>query len=196
MDPSYTGRIRAFTAYSRGNLQSVILINSKQANASSPTKGNFTFSLNLGSENANKTVYLSYLTADGADSLNGTTWNGLTYSDTDGKAGVVNDKVTSLRTSTSGNVTVAVRDSQAVVANIGWLLGSVDVLDSEGNVPEPTHTTSIPACTGTGTAALASGTGSCAAGETGVKKKGVAGRTDGSWGMMGAGLAAVVLGVI
>ncbi|KAF2799870.1 glycoside hydrolase family 79 protein [Melanomma pulvis-pyrius CBS 109.77] len=196
VDPSYTGRIRAFTAYSKGNLQSVILINSKQANVSSPTKENFTFSLNLGTENANKTVYLSYLTADGADSLNGTTWNGLTYSDTDGKASVVNDKVASLLTSTSGNVAVAVRDSQAVVVNIGWLLGSVDVLDSGGNVPEPTHTTSNPACTGTGTATLASGTGSCAAVETGAKKKGVAGRTDGSWGMIGAGLAAIFLGMI
>jgi hypothetical protein len=185
-DPSYKGRIRAFTAYSKGSLLSVTLINSKQANVSSETKGNYTFNLNLGSDYANEEIYLSYLTAPGSDALNETTWNGLTYSDMDGKANVVNDKVTSLKTSESGNVTIVLRDSEAVVANIGWKLGSVDVLDGQGNVAEPTRLTNLPLCTATGTAVP---TGSCTTGD-GQKKKGTAGRMEVGWGTLGGSLMA------
>ncbi|KAF2188318.1 glycoside hydrolase family 79 protein [Zopfia rhizophila CBS 207.26] len=135
---SYKGRIRAFTAYANGNLQAVVLINSRQANASSTNKDSFTFDLDLGSENRDKEVFLSYLTTDGADSLSGTTWNGMSFSDDDGKTKVVNDTVTSLRTSSSGSISIPVRDSQAVVANLGWLLGSNKVLVGDSSRPSKT----------------------------------------------------------
>lgn len=128
----YKGHIRAYSMYSNQNLQSVVLVNAQQVNASESNKGSFTFQLSLGQENADRDVYLSLLTADGADSLTGTTWNGMTFSDDDGKMSVSGDSPASLRTSSSGSISIPVRDSQAVVANLGWLLGSTIVLTPNG----------------------------------------------------------------
>ncbi|KAF2703652.1 glycoside hydrolase family 79 protein [Pleomassaria siparia CBS 279.74] len=169
-DTSYTGRIRAYTAYSKGALQSVILINTKPANASSTTKGNFTFTLALGAANADTSVFLSYLTADGSDALDGTTWNGMAYADADGTATQVDDTVVSLRTSSTGDVTIPVRDSQAIVANIGHLLGTVGVLDGEGHNVGDT-TTALPTCTAS---SAPSGTAASCVEPTGAKKKSAA----------------------
>jgi hypothetical protein len=131
---AYSGRIRAYTSYANDNLQSVILINAKQVNASSSSSaGTFTFNLNLGSSNANKDVYISYLTADGADSQTGVTWNGMTYNDVTGQSSVVDNTVTMATTDSSGKISVPVRDSQAVVANIGFQLGVNAVLKPDGN---------------------------------------------------------------
>jgi len=192
VNADYTGRLRAYSTYSRGRLQAVVLINSKQANASSVTKGNFTFELNLGEENVNKDVFLSYLTAPGADVLTGTTWNGVSYSDTDGTASIADNTVTSLPTSSNGTVSITVRDSQAVVVNIGYLLGSVPVTDSEGNIPEPTKTAGVPTCTGT---AAPTGTTSCVE-NTGTKKKSEGERVGRSWPIMGACLVAVAVAFV
>ncbi|KAF2467617.1 uncharacterized protein BDR25DRAFT_374407 [Lindgomyces ingoldianus] len=155
----YKGRLRAFTAYANSNLQAVILINSKQANASSTNKVSFTFKVNFGSNNADKDVFLSYLTADGADSLTGTTFNGVSYSDLDGKASTVNDTVTTLRTSSSGSVSISVRDSQAVIANLNWLLGSNAVLTSNSTSARPTPKKSTAGPTMMGGASTAVFTG-------------------------------------
>lgn len=124
---SYKGRVRAYSAYAYGHLRAVILINARQANESSEDKDAFIFDLDLGKENANKDIFISYLTADGADSLSGTTFNGMSYSNDDGKASLVDETIYTARTSPSGLVSITVRDSQAVVANIGWLLGSTEV---------------------------------------------------------------------
>lgn len=129
----YKGRIRAYSAYANGALQSIIMINSKQANASDSNKGSFTFNLNWGSGSANKKIYLSYLTADGADSLDGTVWNGMTFSDADGLASVVDESVYSYQLDGNGAVSVSVRDSEAVVANIDWQLGSNKVTKVDGS---------------------------------------------------------------
>lgn len=125
---AYFGHIRAYSAYANGNIQSVILINARQANASQTNKESFTFNLDLGTQNANKEIYLSYLTADGADSLSGTTWNGISYSDVDGTPTVVDESVYSRQLDGSGKVSIAVRDSEAVVANLDWVLGSNKVI--------------------------------------------------------------------
>jgi hypothetical protein len=129
---AYDGRIRAYTAYANDKLQSVTLINAKQANASSSAKGSFTFNLNLGSANANKDVYISYLTADGADSQTGVTWNGMKFDDVTGQSSIVENTVTITTTDGSGKISVPVRDSQAVVANIGFQLGVNAVLKPDG----------------------------------------------------------------
>lgn len=128
----YDGRIRVYSAYANDKLQSVTMINAKQANASTSNKGTFTFNLNLGSENANKEVYISYLTADGAESQTGVTWNGMTYDDITGVSSIVDDKVTMTTADGSGKISVPVRDTQAAVANIGSQLGVNAVLKPDG----------------------------------------------------------------
>lgn len=131
---AYSGRIRAFTLYSRDALASVVMINSKQANSSVTNKGSFTFNLNLGSANANKDVYLSYLTAPGAESQTEVTWNGMSYDDITGNSTTVDNSENKFKTDGSGRLNVQVRDSQAVVANIGSKLGVNVVLK-----PDPTQ---------------------------------------------------------
>ncbi|KAF1919656.1 glycoside hydrolase superfamily [Ampelomyces quisqualis] len=130
---AYTGRIRSYAAYANDRIQAVIMINSKEAN-SSATKGSFTFNLNLGSDNANKDVYLSYLSAPGADSQTDVTWNGMIYDDITGNSSIVDDSPNKFTLDGSGRVTIQVRDSQAVVANIGSKLGVNLVLK-----PDPTQ---------------------------------------------------------
>jgi hypothetical protein len=131
---AYDGRIRAYTMYSTNELQAAVLINSKLADSSVSNKGSFTFNLNLGSANANKDVYLSYLTAPGAESKTDVTWNGMSYDDITGNSTIVDTNENKLKTDGSGRLTVQVRDSQAVVANIGAKLGSNVVLK-----PDPTQ---------------------------------------------------------
>lgn len=130
---SYDGRIRAYSMYAHDNLQAVIMLNGKQANESQADKGSFTFNVNFGSSNANKDVFLSYLTADGADSQTGATWNGMTYNDVTGESSVVDATVHKVTLDGSGKAAIPVRDSQAVVANIGWQIGSTAVLKSDGS---------------------------------------------------------------
>jgi hypothetical protein len=131
---AYSGRIRAYTTYANDNLQTVVLINSKTADSSVANKGSFTFNLNLGSANANKDVYLSYLTAPGAESQSEVIWNGMSYDDITGNSTMVDDNENKFHTDGSGRLTVQVRDSQAVVANIGAKLGRNIVLK-----PDPTQ---------------------------------------------------------
>lgn len=128
----YDGRIRVYSAYANDKLQSVTMINAKQVNASTSTKGSFTFNLNLGSENANKEVFISYLTAPGADSQTDVTWNGMKYDDITGESSAVDSTVVVTSTDGSGKITVPVRDSEAVVANIGNQLGVNAVITPNG----------------------------------------------------------------
>ncbi|KAJ4342691.1 hypothetical protein N0V87_000900 [Didymella glomerata] len=130
---AYDGRIRAYSMYAHDNLQAVIMLNGKQANESQSDKSSFTFNVNFGSSNANKDVYLSYLTADGADSQTGATWNGMSYSDTTGEATIVDNKAHKVTLDSSGKAAIPVRDSQAVVANLGWQIGTTAVLKSDGS---------------------------------------------------------------
>ena len=130
---AYDGRIRAYAAYAHDNLQSITLINSKQVLSSSPNKASFTFNLNLGSASANKDVFLSYLTADGADSQSAIVWNGMSYDDVTGVASTVDSQQHTVKADSQGRIAVPVRDSQAVVANIGWQLGVNVVLKPDPN---------------------------------------------------------------
>ncbi|CAI6342204.1 unnamed protein product [Periconia digitata] len=124
----YTGRIRAYSAYANGNIQSAVLINSKPG-----TSGSYTFNLNFGAENANKKIYLSYLTADSHTALSGTTWNGISFDDKTGKASIVDDSLSVQTLDGSGQVGIQVRDSQALVANLDWQLGSNEVIKQDGS---------------------------------------------------------------
>lgn len=150
----YKGRIRAYSVYANNALQAVVLINSKQANASDSSKGRFTFNLNMGTSNANKKIYISYLTADGADSLSGTTWNGMSFSDEDGKASVVDESVYEYSLDGNGDFAISVRDSEAVVANLDWQLGSNKVIKVDGTTTSGSRrkNAAIPSTTGANTA--------------------------------------------
>ncbi|ROW12390.1 hypothetical protein VMCG_00791 [Cytospora schulzeri] len=122
----YRSNVRMYAGYGGGALTSVVIINSKQSNESEDRKGSLTVTLSLGGFKGQK-LYLSYLTADGADSKNGTVWNGMRYSDEDGTPSIVDDSVQTVTVGNDGMARVTVRDSQAMIAYIGSRLGSRQV---------------------------------------------------------------------
>ncbi|KAH7054421.1 hypothetical protein B0J12DRAFT_570624 [Macrophomina phaseolina] len=186
----YKSNVRMYAGYGGGRLTSVVIINSKQANATE-SKGSLDVSLSL-DDYKGQTLYLSYLTADGADSTTGTIWNGMQYSDDDGTASVVNSTVPTVQVGSNGRATVTVRDSQAVVAFIGAQLGStavtlngtaVDRGDS-GNAAatssSASRTATIAAIASTSLAIANSITGSAA---SATSTSGAARAADRGWGM-------------
>jgi hypothetical protein len=119
----YKNYVRTYSAYTGQSLSAVIIINSKQTNASTTNKAGVTFQLtNLP---AGEKLYISALTNDGADSKAGTTWNGISYEENnDGTAKTVNKTVSKVTISNSGTASVYVRDSEAIIANVGFQLGT------------------------------------------------------------------------
>ncbi|KAI4645856.1 hypothetical protein J4E93_005434 [Alternaria ventricosa] len=152
---AYDGRIRAYAAYANDHLQSITMINAKQANASSSDKGSFTFNLNLGSAHANKDVFISYLTGPGAESQTDVTWNGMKYDDITGASSVTDNTVTTTKADGNGRISVPVRDSQAAVANIGSQIGTNAVLKPDGTQAKKSSAASTP--TGAANYAIISG---------------------------------------
>lgn len=136
---AYKSNVRMYAAYGQGGLTSIVLINAMQANTSQANKPSLAVSLSLGAEFRGQTLYLSYLTADGADATNGTVWNGLQYSNNDGTpvvaAGAAAAAVQTVVVADDGTAVVNVRDSQALIAYIGARLGSNQVIYN-GSVPQ------------------------------------------------------------
>ena len=121
---AYAGRIAAYSVYQAGILASVVLINSNPANVSMADKPSLTFDLSLPSQFAGEELYLHYLTNDGADAKHGTTFNGVSFEESgDGTPTLVNDTQSFVTIRNDGSVSVVVRDTQAVIANIGSPLG-------------------------------------------------------------------------
>jgi len=117
---NYGGRIAAYSIYQDGTLATIVLINSNPANVSETNKPTLTFDLSLPTQFAGQDLYLAYLTNDGADAKHGTTFAGVSYEENgDGTPTRVNDTVVSVKIGNDGSVAVPVRDTQAVVANIG-----------------------------------------------------------------------------
>ncbi|KAF7846197.1 hypothetical protein BT93_L4874 [Corymbia citriodora subsp. variegata] len=126
--------IRCYAAYAESALSSLVIINAQQVNASE-TKTNATFEVELPAY-AGKTLYISYLTAAGADSTENTTWNGISYEqDSVGTAVTIDDTSYTITVGGNGVATIPVRDSQAVIAHIGSKLGSetVETVSSTGS---------------------------------------------------------------
>ena len=120
----YQGRSAAYSVYQDGTLSSIILINSNEANVSETNKASLTFELTLDEQFAGEDLYLALLTNDGADARHGTTFNGVSYEESgDGTPTTVDDQVRMVTVNDDGTVSIEVRDSQAVVANIGEPLG-------------------------------------------------------------------------
>src|SRR2546423_10866447 len=63
---AYGNRIAGYTSYHRGVISSIILINTAIVNVSDSTKNSLAISLSL-PDFSGQTLYLSYLTVDGAD---------------------------------------------------------------------------------------------------------------------------------
>jgi hypothetical protein len=122
--PAYNDRIVGYTAYHQGQLGTIVLINTVIANVSETSKNSLTIDLFLPNF-AGKTLYLSYLTAAGADAKHGTTWNGTSYEQSgDGTPAKVDNAVRTAVIASNGVATLTLRDSQAVVANIGSYVGT------------------------------------------------------------------------
>jgi hypothetical protein len=122
--PAYDNRIVGYGSYHQGQLASIILINTVIANISDTAKNNLTIDISLPNF-AGKTLYLSYLTADGADAKHNATWNGTSYEQSgNGTPTVVDDSVHTVVVGSNGAATITLRDSQAVVANIGSYVGT------------------------------------------------------------------------
>ena len=122
--PTYNNRIVGYTAYHKGRLGAIILINTVIANVSETSKNSLTIELFLPNF-AGKTLYLSYLTAAGADAKHGTTWNGTSYEHSgDGTPTKVDNAVLTAIVASNGAARLTLRDSQAVVANIGSYVGT------------------------------------------------------------------------
>lgn len=120
---NYANRLGAYAAYKNDQLSSVVVLNTLMANITQP-KNEVTVNLVL-PDFANKTLYLSYLTADGADARYNTTFNGISYEITgNGLPTVVNNTVPTVQVGPDGSVSFQVRDSQAVVANLNYQVGT------------------------------------------------------------------------
>lgn len=121
---SYGGRIAAYSIYQDGTLASIVLINANPANVSETDKPTLTFALSLPTQFAGQDLYLAYLTNDGADAKHGTTFDGVSYEQSgDGTPTRVNDTLVKVTIGDDGSVGVPIRDTEAVVANIGSPVG-------------------------------------------------------------------------
>lgn len=128
MPSGYNNRLGAYAAYDAGNLQSVVVINTKPAYSSQGQNINTQqVSFSLPTSMAGKTFYISLLTAPGADATTNTLWNGYSYSQSgDGTARKVDQQTRTAVVGSDGTLTFSVRDSQAVVANMGSQIGSTN----------------------------------------------------------------------
>lgn len=121
----YENYVRAYSVYQAGSLASIAVVNAMMANVTESDKANLTISLTLPTSLAGKSVYLAYLTNDGVDAKYNSTWNGISYEASgDGTPTQVSDDEETVTVGTDGTLTFSVRDSQAVVANIGSKVGS------------------------------------------------------------------------
>ncbi|KAL1384350.1 hypothetical protein HDK64DRAFT_311964 [Phyllosticta capitalensis] len=157
----YSPYVRAYAGYANGQLSSLTVINNKMVNSTAANKPSQTFTATFPNAKG-KTLYLSYLTGGGAELTSNTTFGGISYEVSgNGKP----TKVSDVQTTTidgNGKATFTVRDSEAVIANVGFALGSRAVssaadsskpnTSSGGRSGEPSTTSAMIAATATGLA--------------------------------------------
>lgn len=128
----HNSNARAYATYANGNFDSIVLLNTNQANSTNTNKGSQNFTLSL-PDLQGKTLHLSYLTADGSDSTTNTTWNGISFEQSGfGQPQTVDKTDHTIDIDSNGGVTIPVRDSQAVIAHVGSKLGSQSVKGVSG----------------------------------------------------------------
>ncbi|KAF2401156.1 hypothetical protein EJ06DRAFT_537316 [Trichodelitschia bisporula] len=100
----YAGYVGAWAGYASGALQALVLLNTRASNASAPSGGTLPFSLALpGLEG--QTLYISRLSAPGADSTEGVSWNGLSFETSDGTPKKLDkdDSASTVKVDSNGN---------------------------------------------------------------------------------------------
>ncbi|KAF2085206.1 glycoside hydrolase family 79 protein [Saccharata proteae CBS 121410] len=199
---SYSDYVRMYAAYGNGSLTSVVLINSMQANTSDTAKGSLTFSLSF-PDHSGETLYLSYLNASGADATSNVTFNGLSFETSgDGTPDTVDSTASTAVIGNDGSVSVEVRDSQAVIAQIGSLLGANAVTingtstssdkKSGGSSTSPSKSAALAAAASTSAVLVSSTTGS---GSSATQTGGAGGRAR-PWSKETMVVAAVCVGFL
>ncbi|KAL9051891.1 MAG: hypothetical protein Q9162_005729 [Coniocarpon cinnabarinum] len=119
----YADRLGAYASYKQGDLASMILLNTKMSNSSAPSRGSVTWNLDLPLLSG-QTLYLSYLSAAGADAVYNTTWNAMNYEQNGiGLPTTMYQAVPTAVVGPDGATTVSLRDSEAVVVNVGHQIG-------------------------------------------------------------------------
>ncbi|KAL9086695.1 MAG: hypothetical protein Q9165_007014 [Trypethelium subeluteriae] len=173
--PAYSsGALRSYAAYADNGLMSLILINALQSNASQTPKNTLTVAVHLPSSLAGQTLHLSYLTAAGADSMHNTTFNGLSFEDSSsgGKPVSVGDgKVQSLTVGPDGVAAIPVRDSEAVLATFGALLGTNAVQHANGSDTESSGASAVSSSASLTIATTAAAAATASATGTGTSSK-------------------------
>ena len=167
----YANRVAIYPTYSSSKLASIVIINSVIANASDNSKNSLTIDLSL-PDFANQKLYLSYLTADGADSQHNATWNGVSYEQNSvGIPVIINGTVPSITVGSDGSASVTVRDSQAVAVSIGKVLGDYGANSScSVNISHKTTSTTTSASATASATATSSATASGANGSQNTAK--------------------------
>jgi hypothetical protein len=122
LSSNYVNYVRGYTIYTQGALSGVVIINGMTANSSVSNKGSLSVTVNFPGSSGH-TVYVSQLTADGAEVTSGATFNGISYETSNGKPSG-SASVQTVQVGSDGNAVITVRDSQAVVANLDYALGS------------------------------------------------------------------------
>lgn len=168
----YAGRSAAYSVYQDGTLASIVLINSNPANVSQANKPSLTFDLTLPSQFAGEDLYLAYLTNDGADAYHGTTFNGISYEESgNGLPTRVNDTEHRVKINNDGTVSINVRDTEAIIANIGSPVGRLQpnrsACEALASVRQDARPAETPVGTNTADASASSSTQSNAASRTG-----------------------------
>lgn len=122
--PGYDEFVRAYSIYQGGHLDALVVVNGKMANVSEPNKASIELTVKAPSSLIGQVLHLSYLTSDGADARNGTTWNGISYEISgDGTPTIVSDEDKTVQVGDDGTIAIVVRDSQAIVVTIGRKIG-------------------------------------------------------------------------
>ncbi|KAH9893829.1 hypothetical protein F4778DRAFT_772557 [Xylariomycetidae sp. FL2044] len=149
----YEGFIRAYVVYQGGEnaeIASVVAINAKPANVSEADKQSLTVRVKLPKALAGKALHLAYLTGPGADAAKDTVWNGISYEESgDGTPTQVSSDDPTVQVGHDGTVTLTVRDSEAVVANLGGKVGASVIQVNEAACPAAVSSgTPSPSLTG------------------------------------------------
>ncbi|KAI1389029.1 uncharacterized protein F4822DRAFT_429642 [Hypoxylon trugodes] len=152
----YQDYIRAYPVYANQTLASVVIINGKIANSTQAQRDTTTVQLQLPPSLAGKALYLSYLSNSGADAKSNTTWNGLSFEhDPNGTPMTVADNGHAIQVASIGIASISLRDSEAVVANIGSKIGGAGSCSVQSPTSVPNQPTSSPSpspsSTGAGT---------------------------------------------
>lgn len=119
----------AYASYKGADLATIIMINTNPAYTGS-SMSDVDFILSVPAL-AGQTLYLSNLTASGADATSNATWNGISYEQSgDGSPTESGGNSATVQVGSDGTVTISVRDSSAIVAAVGQKLGSDTTVDT------------------------------------------------------------------